>query len=306
MNIIFRPHFFGGKNNNFDQIFVPLSLKSVLKYNPDSTIYFISNEPNFIEKFFPINPPTNLKCFVFEDFEGENTKEFNKNYVHLSHNPYLFEKFCTLSYFYIYNLMCKFEMNEVIIVETDVFVFCDLNSKIKSNFDINEYDAILANRNVMCSSYCKKIYFETFVNASLKMYSDIKIVECLKDIYKNMKAGGICDMTINDWINNNTVFGGLFTKLNSESKKINIKELSEILPDNSFFDNFLIHINYNNSIFDYVNSEVGVIKKIYNINNEPFFKINDDFIRCNSMHFQGHRKELMPQIYETYFNYLES
>ena len=282
------------------QYLFPLSLKSVLKYNPHSTIYFISNEPKFIEKYFPINPPTNLKCFVFEDFEDENTKEFNKNYIHLSHNPYFFEKYAILGYIYIYNLICKFKINEAIIVETDVFVFCDLNSKFKHNFFIEDYDTILADKNTICCSYCKKIYFETFVNASLKMYSDNKILQCLKDIYKNMKEGGICDMTINDWINNDKVYGGLFTNLNSENKKIIINELSEILPDNSFFDNFLVSLNYNNVVFDSETTDVGLNKKIYNINNEPYFKINNNFIKCNSIHFQGDRKKLMPQIYETY------
>ena len=55
-----------------------------------------------------------------------------------------------------------------------------------------------------------------------------------------MKEGGICDMTINDWINNDNVYGGMFTHLNSIKKKIIINELSKILPDNSFFDNFLV------------------------------------------------------------------
>lgn len=300
MDIIFRPHFFGGKNNNFDETFVPLSLKSVLKYNPDSTIYFISNEPNFIEKFFPINPPTNLKCFIFEDFEDENTKEFNKNYIHLSSNPYLFEKYAILGYIYIYNLICKFKINEAIIVETDVFVFCDLNSKFKHNFFIEDYDTILADKNTICCSYCKKIYFETFVNASLKMYSDNKILQSLKDIYNKMKNGGICDMTINDWINNDKVYGGFFTNLNSENKKIIVKELSEILPDNSFFDKFLNDLIYEGLKFDFENTEAGIIKKIYNVNDEAFFKIGEEFIKCNSIHFQGNRKILMPEIFEKY------
>ena len=94
MNIIFRPHFFGGKNNNFDETFVPIALKTILKYNPENNIYFISNEPNFIQKHFPVNIPNNLKCFLFEDFEDENIKEFDNNYVHFSYNQYNFEKYC--------------------------------------------------------------------------------------------------------------------------------------------------------------------------------------------------------------------
>jgi hypothetical protein len=190
MDIIFRPHFFGAKNTNYDEIYVILSLKTALYYNPNSTIYFISNEPHIIEKYFSTDPPKNLKCYIFEDFEDSNTKIFDNNYIHLSSNHMLFEKFAISSYFYIYNLMNKFNLNDIIIIETDVFVFCNLTDKFNNYFNINDFDIILANKNTICCSYGKKIYFENFVNASLKMYSDIKILEVFKNIYNNMKNDG--------------------------------------------------------------------------------------------------------------------
>ena len=306
MNIIFRPHFFGGKNNNFDETFVPLSLKSVLKYNPDSTIYFISNDQHFIKKHFPLNAPDNLKCFVFQDFEDENTRIFDKNYVHLSHNPLLFEKYSILGYLSMYHLMSKFNIDNAIIVETDVLVFCNLSEKFANYYDINNNDAILADSNTICCSYIRKIYLETFTNTALKMYSDEKFLQCFKNIYNNMKEGGICDMTINDWINNGTIYGGIFTNINSEKKKIKITELSNILSDHSFFDNYLSKINYENNLFDsevHEKPNVGKIKKIYTINNEPYFKYNDLLIKCNSMHFQGPRKEIIPEIYTRFISY---
>ena len=300
MNIIFRPHFFGGKNNNFDETFVPLAVKSVLQYNPDTVVWFISNEPQFVEKHFSENVPKTLKCFVFDEFENNETKSFNENYEHLSHNPLLFEKFAIGSYIYINNLMKKFNIEEAIIVETDVLVFCNLNSTISSNFNLDEYDAILATSNTICCSYCKKIYFETFVNTTLQLYSDNNILNMLKQIYSTMQYGGICDMTINDWIKNENVYQGLFTNLNSEKKKINIRELSEILQDNSIFDNFLVSLKYKNDFFDSEETNVGVIKKIYNINEKPYFKLKNNFIACNSIHFQGNRKQIMPEIYTTF------
>jgi hypothetical protein len=126
-------------------------------------------------------------------------------------------------------------------------------------------------------------------------------------------------MTINDWINNDNAYGGLFTKLNSEKKKIKIKELSEILSDKSIFDNYLSHTNYNNLMFDSENSRVGIIKKIYFSNNLPenyinildkdiindndcFFLINNELIKFNSIHFQGSKNLLMPEIYKKIFD----
>ena len=295
MDIIIRPHFFGGKKNNFDEIYVPLSIKSVIKYNPDSTVYFISNDHNFIKKHFS----TNLKCFHFDDFDNENIKIFEKYYTHLSHNPPIFEKYSILGYIYIYNLMCKLNIEKTIIVETDVLIFTNLNELFLKYYDINNIDVILANCNTICCSYATKIYFETFMNTTLKMYSDNAILECLKKIHKNMNKGGICDMTINDWIKNENVYGGIFTNMNSINRKIKIIELSKILPDYSFIDNSLQNLNYENDVFD---SEIHENrKKIYTINNKPYFKYKDLYIKCNSIHFQGRRKEIMPIIFNMFF-----
>jgi hypothetical protein len=189
--------------------------------------------------------------------------------------------------------MLTLNINNCIVVETDVLVFCDLYDKFNTYFNINNCDAFLAEKNTICCSYISKIYLETFCNTALTMYSDKNICNCLTDIYSSMNEGGICDMTINDWINNETVYSGMFTNLNSEKKKIIIEELSVLLPDNSFFDDFLINIKN----FDSQDTNVGLIKKIYNINDEPYFKLNNNYIKCNSIHFQGHRKEIMPDIF---------
>jgi hypothetical protein len=305
MDIIYRPHFFGGKNTNYDEIYIPMSLKSTLKFNPNSNIYFISNDKNFIQKNFPSNIPNNLKCFTFDDFESENTNIFNNQYVHLSHNQYIFEKYAILSYIYIYNLTRKYNIKQAIIVETDILVFANLTEKFTKYYDLDNSDAILALNETICCSYITQLYLETFTNSSLKFYSDNKILECLKKIYNNMKVGGICDMTINKWISDDNIYGGLFTNFNLLKKKIKIVELSTILADDSFFDNYLNLINYDNGMFDFEinnNHEIGIHKKIYNINNEPFFKYNDKFVKVNSIHFQGPRKLIIPEIYNTFFN----
>lgn len=313
MDIILRPHFFGGKNNNYDSVFVPLSVKSVLANNPDSTVYFISNDPLFKEKNFPDNPSKKLICFLFEDLDDANTNELIKNYVHLSTNPLLFEKYSILCYFYIYNLICRFNIDKIIVVETDVLIFCNLTNVFKNHYNLECCDAILGKKKIICSSYVNKVYLETYVNSTLKMYSDRNILQYLKDIFNNMQKnnqnGGICDMTINGWINDDNFFEGIFRKLNSENKNIYIEELTQILPDNSYFDNQLSalvipspSVDYKDLLFDSEKTSTGVvIKKIYNNNNEPYFKINNRLIKCNSIHFQGKQpKFLMPDIFNTY------
>ena len=305
-NIIFRPHYFGGKNNNFDEIFVPLSLKSVLKYNANSNVYFISNDPNFVLKNFR-ECPTNLHCYLFDDFIDDNIINITNSYVHLSHNQYGFEKFCILSYFYIYNLMEKLNINSLYVVETDVLIFDNLHSVFSKFYDLNNTDAILANENIMCSSYVTKIYLETFCNSAIKFYNDIVVLNCLKNMFTKMKSGGICDMTINDWIYKNPTFNALFTNLNSINKKIHITELTQILPNNSIFDNYLAKIDYNDENFEsetkhISNNNTIKIKKIYSVDGMAYFKLNNNFIKCNSMHFQGSCKELMQDIYNEFIN----
>jgi len=296
MDIVFRPHYFGGKNNNFDETFVPMSLKSVLKHNPNSNVHFISNDHEFLKKYFPLNPPQHLKCYTFDDLESDHTKAFDKSYIHLSSNQLLFEKYSILGYFSMYNLMCRLNLTEIIVVETDVLVFCNLNNVFHTHYDICDVDAILANTNTICCSYVKKIYLETFVNSCVKMYSTDKFIQCLTKIYNSMTHGGICDMTINDWIKSDKIYGGMFNTLNNDKQKINIIELSRILPDNSYFDDYLSNLKYGNGQF----VSNLCIKHIYNINNKPFFKYGDVFIKCNSIHFQGSRKELIPEIYNKF------
>ena len=304
MNIIFRPHFFGGKNNNFDEVFVPLCLKNVLKYNPNSNIYFISNYDNIIERFFKDEKDidySKLKCFTFDIFESDETREFSMNYIHLSKSPLLFEKFCILSYFYTYNLMKHLTIEEAIVVETDVLVFCDLTEKFRNYFDLVNTHAILAKMKVLACSYIKIIYLETFIKSILKIYSDNDIIQSMKDIFTNTKMG-ITDMTINGWIYHNHY---KFNNYNNNKVPILIKELCIILDDNSFFDNQLAKTLPNcagtelDNNFEFKKSDVGLfIKKIYYIDNEPYFKYKENLIKCNCIHFGGNSKILIPEVYK--------
>ena len=196
--------------------------------------------------------------------------------------------------------MTYLNITETIVVETDVMVFCDLTEKIKKHFDIENIDSLLSQKCVIECCYIKKIYLETFINTTLRLYSDDSILDDIKKIYSQMSEGGICDMTINDYIHNG-VYNGLFKNLNMEKKNIKIEELSYILNDNSYFDpNFsILHELITGDLFDNeIHIELGEMKKIYYIDNMPYFKLNGNLIKCNCIHFQGHKKGLIPEVYK--------
>jgi hypothetical protein len=301
MHIIFKPHFFGAKNNE-DETYIPLCLKAAIKSNPNSIIYFISNDKFFMDKHFITEPPRNLRCFTFNDLQDDNVDQFEETYTHLSHNPLLFEKYGILAYFYIYNLMNKININECIVVETDVLVFSDLKNIFTTLYDIKNIDVILNNNSLLTCGYATKLYLETYINSALHIYSTPAIVDCLSSIFANMNEGGICSMTINNWITNETIYDGFFTSLNNENKKIQIGELCKILKHKSIFDNVnLSVVTFENTKFDTeIIENIGEIKKIINVKNEPHFKLGNKLLKCNSAHFQGEKKSLIPKIYNEF------
>ena len=181
---------------------------------------------------------------------------------------------------------------------------CNLEHTFRTHFDLDHADAILMNRCVIASSYIKKIYLETFCNATIKLYTEPPMIRMLQQIFDKMTKGGICDMTINRWIGEPTIQNGLFTTLNSKNKEIKIGQLSIILNDSSFFDTILSDINLGISKFEselHPNPTIGIIKKIFTHNNQPYFNFDGRLVKCMAIHFQGARKLCMEEIYKLYF-----
>lgn len=305
--IVFRPHYFGGKNNADDRIFVPLCLKAVLKCNPTVEVYFVHNDPSFD---LPGEP--RFHGYLMSEFESEESRRFNASYVHLSTNPYLFEKYSIMSYFYVKTLMEHLQVKEAIVVETDVLVFCDLWATMRDYYmKARPVHAILEDRMVMSSSYVTSLYLETFVNVALAFYEDTEILEGLRTIAGSLKEGGITDMTINNWMGSEQVYEGKFVTMNAAHTAVYIHELSVLLPADddacalcppSFFSKPVTAWNLSFGQFETDLETCGPVIRIHNIHGVPHGRLVSDgrYVRLNSLHFQGSAKKLIPRVFEEY------
>ena len=299
--IFMRPHYFGGKNNGLDKIFVPLCIRSVLKYNPDAEVYLVHNDPSF---FLPGEP--RFHGILMHDSETDETKTFNSSYVNLSTNPYYFEKYAIMGYFYMKGLMDKLGIEEVMVVETDVLVFCDLWAVSQSEFNVGAsgVDALLTKRCVIGSSYITRLYLETYTNVALTFYENEMVLTELRRIAATMTKGGINDMTINDWMGKPHLFNGMFTNMNDQKKVVRIEELSKILPgDDSFFDTQIRDWNYTFGTFETEESKYGLVKKLYDRGGFPYGRLlGERWIKLNVIHFGGATKEFIPKVYNRFIH----
>lgn len=157
-------------------------------------VYLLGNQDN---KYFCSN------WVDFNSLEVEKVNKFKKLYVHMSTNPFDFELFCILRYFYLYEFMLKNGINRVILVDSDCLIF--------KKYEVDEYESYDAAFGIfqgyVCPSSC------CWTVKSLGNFIDFVL-----DIYKNeldvliekwemfgkgeIENGGICDMTLLElWIN---------------------------------------------------------------------------------------------------------
>jgi hypothetical protein len=291
MDIVFRPHYFGNRNNKFDEMYVPLAIKSAILTNPESKVYFISNYSNVKERVFADFDTSNLVCYTFSELHTDVISEFMDKYIHLSHNCYVNELYSILSFYYINNLMEKHSLNEAIVIDTPVLIFSNLTENYKKYFDLENYHAILANSNIVSCSYLKTVY---------KAYSSPPILKCLTSIFGNMRKGGISDRTFHDWINKEC-YGGIFSKMNTKNEKMIIGELSAVLEDKTVFDDSLTKAKTVDNIeINMINvPSIGLVKEIEYIDDLPYYKAaNGALIRCHNIYFQGASVKLMSEVYD--------
>ena len=329
-SIIVRPHLFGGKSNNLDEIFIPIVIEVLNKYNNNCKIHFSPQN----EKYnFPEIKNNNIFIYdTFTDLTTDKSDNFDNIYVHLSKNPFLFEKFAIKSYFYLLKLMEKYDYDKIICIETDMLCFENLNKIVEENFNISKFDAFLTYKNSLCFSFFTKTYLEHYVNVVIQYYTNSSMLNCIKQISEKMDKGGISDMFFNESIYNNH-YG---TKNNNNNEEIKIHNSEYILKNNILFTSSIAKNEYS-YLFNIVNILTNDEKNILNykfktkeyefINYENINRkfIMNDIIKCHKnelnyidcpniyfitdtnelikiggIHFQGRYKEFIPIFYEKY------
>ena len=220
--------------------------------------------------------------------------EFVDSYVHMSTNPYDFELFCFLRWFYLLEFMKSEKITKVFYLDSDILLYTPLE-KI---FAI--YEGRLLNCGYMIpqqeyhsfswagtggTSYWHYEALDEFCRFLTATYRDREILPLYQqkwDYHKSKKiVGGVCDMT------------AFYFFWMRESK--HITNFSKIVQGNAFDANINSSMNYYRKEF----KMRGSFKKINFKNNKPFGETIDQNreIRFHSLHFQGAAKWSMPMYY---------
>ena len=297
--IFMRPHVFGAKGDTQDRTFVPLVIRAVLQFNPTAHVYMLHNDPALT---LPDQP--RFHGLLMDDYETPAIRQFKATYVHLSTNAAPYEIASTLAYFYVASLMDAMALQRVVVVETDVLVFCDLWAKLGQHWDLDAVDAILTKRRVMAASYVTRTYLETFVNVALDFYRDDAILTELRESVRKSAGsrGGITDMTVNAWLAKPA-----FARRNAANHTVRIDELSRLIDDAkdgaAYFDSNIRTANYSFGAFTMdIAAGLGPVKKLFKdgLGGAPRGRLNGRPVGLWGLHFQGGTKELIPAVFERF------
>jgi hypothetical protein len=301
-----RPHMFGAKGDHFDRTFVPLVIRAVLHFNPTARVYMLHNDPAF---GLPGQP--RFHGLLMKYYETPAIRQFKASYVHLSTNAAPFEMSSTLAYFYVASLMDALKLDKVVVVETDVLVFCDLWATLAAHWDLHAVDAVLTKCRVMAASYVTRTYLETYVNVALDFYRDGAILAKLREATsKSQSRGGVSDMTVNAWLAKPG-----FARRNGASHTVVIDELSRLIEMDgapqtgtpptrlAYFDSNIRTANYSFGRFDMEQADnLGPVKSLFAVgsNNLPHGHLDRQPVTLWALHFQGGSKELIPSVFHRF------
>ena len=271
-----------------DIIFLSYGNPDYLKYvlsqcvatNPKATVHLLGDDSNKGYK--------GVTHHMIDDY-NYGTESFENNYEHLSTNNEKFERFCFERWYYINNLIQKYQMNNVVVMDSDVLVYDDVTGDMRffDDYRMTLYfkeEGLMASAgqtfvkdpsilNEFCefvtSSYLKK---DQFFDKAKKHF------EKLQKIGKN---GGVCDMT----------YLYFFFLENKDS----IFDLHNPLPNDHYYDLSYIHtvtpkvrFKANDKGMKFIDWE----------NNIPYGYLlpGERKIKFQLLHFQGSQKEYIPNL----------
>ena len=215
--------------------------------------------------------------------------EFKKYYRHMSPNPYEYELFCFLRWFYLLEYMREYKLKRVLYLDSDCLLFSSstaieawVGSNTLSGLSIPEqvhesYEWCVSGH----SSYWTVGMLERFCDFALQSYVTPLYLKMYDEKWTKARHGGICDMT--------ALY--LFWRENEE----NIFNMAAH-RDGAVFDHNI------NSSFNYLDGEYAVLfgtKKLIFEDGIPKFVLEKthEKILAHALHCQGTAKRLIPSYY---------
>lgn len=244
-----------------DSFYLEPVLRQIRQFNPANRICLIStidtNHYDFVEHY------------LVDDYM-QSAQKFAEKYVHLSINPYDYELFCFQRWYVINDFIKEHGITYFLCLDSDVLMYCDVN---KAFSQFLKYDFTICKVMGPCFTLFNSTSIEVFCNYMSSFYSDKKAFSRLEEFQKIVKDGGVCDMTMFTWY--------------QQDVSDNVLDLIYPVNDKSCFDG-----NISDSMgFEMKNGK----KKIYWIENLPFGKLTEtgEFFRFNGLHLQGGAKHQM-------------
>ena len=314
--IIIRPHFLGGKHTDIDKIYILQCLEAIKHFHQhaeQSILCIVNDRDQLIQSGNNLNGSSMVQHIEnFVNYETRDYHNFLKNYIHLSSNYELFEKYSIAGYFLIREIMHRNSWERAWIIETDTLLLCSLIDVQTMLTPPKNGMSYITNGCTCCVAWVSYETIVKYCDVVIESYMNDVIKQCMFDIYIDMRVkkrdGGINDMTFWDWIKRDCwgLNGGIL--LNN----IDIK-----LPDGSFFDymiqetscEYLDKRGFHNQEFiksqfgAYINNELEIFKtkklilkhgKIMGV-----FSNNEETCLIRSLQFQGHYKWLMIAFWNT-------
>lgn len=246
------------KGNSF---YLEPVLKQIRLFNPDNRICLISTEDtkhyDFVEHFLV-------------DYYMKRANKFAESYVHLSINPYEYELFCFQRWFVIQEFAKEQDIPFFLCLDSDVLIYCDIDEVFNKYL---QYDFTICKVMGPCFTLFNTTSIARFCDYMFSFYLEPQKTPRLEAFYKEVKDGGVCDMTMFTWY--------------QQDVSNNVFDLIYPTKEKSCFDG---------NIADAMGFEMEKGKKrIYWIDDRPFGKLSDtgEFIRFDGLHLQGGAKHHM-------------
>ena len=147
------------------------------------------------------NTNPNLKNYTHIPLSELITEEyivFNEEYIHMSTNPFNFERAAIAKFFLLKEFMQKFNYKTIFHIDSDVLLYTNINEAY-SKYD--KWDFTLCSSQHCASSFFSLSVIEKLCDGILKTYVDREryfwyryIVNIYKKMQENGRNGGISDM----------------------------------------------------------------------------------------------------------------
>lgn len=235
------------------------------------------------------DPKIDNPAFFFvhiSEFLG-SANDFRSIYRHMSTNPHEFELFCFMRWFVLRDFMRSTGLGKVFYLDSDVMLF--VNAEEQWGI-FQQYEMTLLHRTAAISSFITLKGIESFCDMLLKIYSDQESYR-FKKIASHFSIrrdcglhGGVCDMTLLEQFHYDHDAGGGPGR---------VGEMMTIIGGSTYDHN----INVPDQDFEMKDG----VKNVVVLNGEPhvFNTRLNEFIRFNSLHFQGSAKSLIGRCYES-------